>query len=78
MNDVQIIQFVAEKIRKRRDELGLTQLQVAEKAGISVNHYAKTERAEGGKPKGVNWLRIAAALEIDYRDLFPPRAKLTA
>lgn len=34
------------KLKKAREELGLTQAQVAEKVGIYVNHYARIERGE--------------------------------
>lgn len=34
------------KFKEARKKLGLTQAQVAEKVGISTNHYAKIERGE--------------------------------
>lgn len=37
---------LGEKLRAAREKLGLTQAQVAEKAGIHVNYYARIERGE--------------------------------
>lgn len=37
---------IGTNIRQARTKAGLTQLEVAEKAGISVNHYALIERGE--------------------------------
>ncbi len=38
--------IIGKNLKKARKQLGLTQLQVAEKAGISVNYYARIERDE--------------------------------
>lgn len=35
-----------QNLKKAREKLRLTQAQVAEKVGISTNHYAKIERGE--------------------------------
>ena len=34
------------KLKKAREKAGLTQAQVADKAGIHVNYYARVERGE--------------------------------
>ena len=57
----------AKIIRERRDELYMTQLQVAVEAGLGLQEY---QRYEYGKAKLSNvrmkvGLRICAALEID-------------
>ena len=39
-------QEIVEKFRKARKNIGLTQSEVAEKAGIDVNYYAQIERGE--------------------------------
>lgn len=36
----------AKKIKSAREKAGLTQAQVAEKAGVHFNYYARIERAE--------------------------------
>lgn len=42
MSDSQI----GDNLKKARLKVGLTQNEVAEKAGINVNHYARLERGE--------------------------------
>ncbi|MFH0863714.1 MAG: helix-turn-helix transcriptional regulator [Candidatus Gottesmanbacteria bacterium] len=37
---------IAEKLKKARKDARLTQVQVAEKANVSVNYYARIERGE--------------------------------
>jgi transcriptional regulator with XRE-family HTH domain len=37
---------LAEKIKTAREKLGLTQADVAKKAGMTVNYYAMIERGE--------------------------------
>ena len=37
---------VAKRFKKARKEIGLTQLEVADKANVSVNYYARIERGE--------------------------------
>lgn len=37
---------VGEQLREAREKLHLTQLQVAEAAGVSTNYYAQMERDE--------------------------------
>lgn len=37
---------IAEKLKRARKELRLTQVEVAEKAKVSVNYYARIERGE--------------------------------
>lgn len=40
------LEEIAKKFKKARKDTGFTQLQVAEKAGVSVNYYARIERGE--------------------------------
>lgn len=37
---------ISKRFKKARKESGLTQLEVAEKANVSVNYYARIERGE--------------------------------
>ena len=37
---------VGKRLKNRRKELDMTQVEVAEKADISVNYYARVERGE--------------------------------
>ena len=54
--------------KKRRKEKGLTQIQVAQKAGVYVNTYAKIERGEQ-EPSFPTVKKLAKALDIDLSDI---------
>lgn len=45
-DDKASIERTAARLRKARQASGLTQAEVAKRAGISENHYAQIERAE--------------------------------
>jgi transcriptional regulator with XRE-family HTH domain len=45
-DDKASIERTADRLRKARQAKGMTQADVAKKAGISENHYAQVERAE--------------------------------
>ena len=45
-NDGKIFKDLGNKLKGFREKAGLTQVQVAEPAGISVNYYARIERGE--------------------------------
>jgi transcriptional regulator with XRE-family HTH domain len=59
---------VNEKIRSIREAKGLTQEQVAEKAGISSSVYGDIERGEND-PKLSKLQKIAEAFEIQLSEL---------
>lgn len=40
------LQMIGRKLREAREKQHLTQVEVAEKADISTNHYAQIERGE--------------------------------
>lgn len=61
---------VAKALKKLRTELDLTQAEVAEKAKMSMNYYAKVERGEL-KPSVEIYERIAKALKATASDIFP-------
>jgi len=44
--DGEVIKDLSEKIKATRERLGLTQADVAKKAGMTVNYYAMIERGE--------------------------------
>ncbi len=62
--------LIANNLRRIRNDKGMTQLQVAEKAGISTNHYALIERAEY-KPTVETLEKILKALGAKSRDVLP-------
>ena len=60
----------AKRLRAIRIDRDLTQAQVADKAKMSANYYAKIERAEV-RPSIDMYERIAKALKTSSKDLFP-------
>ena len=59
----------AAKIKKFRLARGLTQLELANKAGSSTNYYARFERGET-KPSADFFKRVAKTLDITSKDIF--------
>lgn len=58
------------KIKDIREKKGLTQEEVAKKAGMSANYFAKIER--GTINTTINKAsNIAKALGVDISDIFP-------
>jgi transcriptional regulator with XRE-family HTH domain len=55
---------VIASLQKRREELGLSMTQVAEKSGLSLSMISFVER-EIRKPTLASLLRIAEALDVD-------------
>ena len=63
-------QQIAKKLKQARLQKGLTQLMLAEKAGINGNYYAKVERGELS-PSSATMLDIIKALGVKSSDIFP-------
>ncbi len=61
---------VAKKLKVLRLERNLTQAEIAEKAKMSVNYYAKIERGEV-RPSVDIYERLAKALKATASDIFP-------
>lgn len=57
------------KLKERREEQGLTQVEVAEKADVSVRLYQRYE-AQEVKPSVANALKIASVLKTTVEALF--------
>ena len=49
--------------------LGLTQAQVAKKAGINANYYARVERGGAISSSGQSSRKLAVALNVDLSSL---------
>lgn len=63
-------------IKKYREGANLTQQELADKAGITMNYLSKIESKKMNRGFSVVVLgRIADALEIDIRKLFNPIEK---
>ncbi len=65
-----IIKQIAKRIKQVRLEKGLTQTEVAEKAGISTNYYARVERGEVSASIEV-FEKITKALKIKSSEILP-------
>ena len=61
---------IAENLRVARTNAGLTQVQLADKAKINSNYYAKIERAEI-KPSVDTLEKIVKALGVKSSTIFP-------
>lgn len=61
---------VAKQLKAIRRERNLTQADVAERAKMSTNYYAKIERSEV-RPSVDIYERIAKALKVTASDIFP-------
>ena len=68
--DEKTILEIANKIKDARIKKGLTQAEVAQKAGMDTNSYAKLERGKT-RPFGVTLVKICKALGIKSSDILP-------
>ncbi len=63
-------QQIARRLKQVRHQKNLTQLQLAEKAGINSNYYSKIERGEL-KPSVETLEKIIKALGVKSSDILP-------
>ncbi len=61
---------VAKKLKSLRLGRDLTQADIAKKAEMSTNYYAKIERGEV-RPSADIYERLAKALKVTASDIFP-------
>lgn len=66
----QTIKSIAGKLRSARKERGMTQDDVADKAGLSTNYYARIERAEVS-PSVETLEKLVKALKIKSSEILP-------
>lgn len=72
-SDTYYFDIIRYNIRRFREEANLTQQQLADKAGITMNYVAKIESKKMQRGFTIVILgRIADALEVDIRELFKP------
>jgi predicted transcriptional regulator len=68
--DENVNKKLSDALKKKREELGLTQDQIAELTGFKSNYYAKIERGEINLTmKNMN--KIISSLKIDANKIFP-------
>jgi transcriptional regulator with XRE-family HTH domain len=63
-------QLIAARLKSTRLQKGLSQIKLAQKAGINDNYYAKIERGEI-KPSVETIEKIVTALGVKSSDIFP-------
>ncbi|MCL4384571.1 helix-turn-helix domain-containing protein [Patescibacteria group bacterium] len=61
---------IGRKVKEIREKANLTQAQVADKAGIHVNYFARLERGEVN-PSADILEKIAKALKVASSDILP-------
>jgi transcriptional regulator with XRE-family HTH domain len=61
---------IGNNIKEIREKVKLSQVQVADKAGISVNYFARLERGEVN-PSAEILKNIAKALDVKSSDILP-------
>lgn len=66
----EILKVLSQTIKAKRQNLNLTQEQLAEKAGFHVNYIGGIERGTRN-PSMESLVKIAKALEISPKDLMP-------
>jgi DNA-binding XRE family transcriptional regulator len=60
---------VVAELRRRREQLGVSQTALAQRAGVSPDHLGRIERGEAD-PRMSVLLALAASLETTLRDVF--------
>ena len=70
MRERSIIKAVAKNLKKVRLSKHLTQADVAEKAGITSNHYARIERGET-IPSIITVAALIKSLKVRSSDILP-------
>ncbi len=70
-DDYYYFNIIRNNIKLQREKKGITQQQLADKAGISMNYLAKIENHKMQRGFSIVILgRIADALGIDIKELF--------
>lgn len=65
------IQIIGKKLREARHAKGMTQAEVAKKAGIGTNRYAVVERGEAENMTLNKLEKIVKALGVKGSDVIP-------
>lgn len=68
--DAKVIQSITTKIKKLRLDQHLTQAELAKKAGINTNYYAKMER-DNPSLSVITLKKVLAALKVKSSDILP-------
>lgn len=66
--DNKSVQDIATKLKKMRLQKGMKQVDVAEKAGLNSNYYARVERGEA-IPTVITLKKILSALKVKSSEI---------
>jgi transcriptional regulator with XRE-family HTH domain len=69
--DTDALNNLGQIIREKREALGLTQIEVAEKAGLDRNYIGMVERGERN-PSYLSLIKIATGLNLTVDQLIKP------
>jgi transcriptional regulator with XRE-family HTH domain len=70
MTDNRTLVYIGSHLREARLKKHMTQNEVADKAGISPNYYARIERADTGTSILI-FEKIIKALKVKSKDILP-------
>ena len=75
-NDTDLYRIIGSNIKHYREQMNLTQVQLAEKARISISYLSKIEAAGCDKSISISTLnQIANVLNVDIIDFFKEENK---
>lgn len=69
MNDYELLLLYGKRLRLRRENIGMTQAQLAEKVGVSTNFVGMVERGERNT-KTTNMTKLIYALGLTLEEFY--------
>lgn len=66
----EILKDIGKNVKKRRKELGYTQLDMAKKAGVKLPTYRRFEQTGNISLKNLVWIAISLGFSKDMENLF--------
>jgi transcriptional regulator with XRE-family HTH domain len=66
--------MIGERVRRRREELGLTSAQLAARASMAPSAVSQIETGKRS-PSSTSVMKLAEALGVDAGDLYPKKAQ---
>jgi transcriptional regulator with XRE-family HTH domain len=68
---IEAIQKIGKSLREARLKKGMTQIEVAKKAGMGTNRYAVIERGEAKNMTMNTFEKIVMAIGVKGKDILP-------
>jgi transcriptional regulator with XRE-family HTH domain len=66
--------MIGEEVRRRREELGLTGAQLADRAGLAPSAVSQIETGKRS-PSSMSVMKLADALGVEIGELYPKKAQ---